>query len=184
MSAYVSKYSWKPGYSYKVSATTVGKALESIEQREGTVTAKSFLEYSRSEDAETHSMFEWDDSKAAEKYRLSQSGNIINQLAVEIVYAENTEPTELSVNLEGEVQRKQVVSAYLNIAPKSTKASASFVNLFDALGDDERKKQVLANAKGELTAFKRKYGTFRELAAIIFEIDKFIGVEEECAESS
>lgn len=171
MAAFVSKYSWKPGYSYKVSASTVGNALKKIEEEEGTVSAKGFLEYSRSEDSETHSMFEWRDDVAAEKYRLSQAGQIINQLAIEIVYTDDPTPKNVNVKLEDE-SKKQIVSAYVNVVPKSTKASASFVNTLSALESEEFKEQVLANALSELRAFRHKYGTLKEVASIVSEIEK------------
>ena len=171
MSAYVSRYSWKPGYHYKVSANTVGSVLKKIEEQNGSVSAKDFLEYSREETSETHSMFEWNDSVAAEKYRLSQSGHIINQLAIEIVYEGDSDPKNIEVKLDGET-RKQVVSAYVNVVPRSTKASANFINTATALEDARHRKQVLANAMSELRTFRGKYYTLKELSAVINEIDK------------
>ena len=171
MSAYVSKYSWRSGYNYKVSAETVGGVLKEIEESEGEVTSKSFLEYSRPEDSVTHSMFEWDDTVAAEKFRLYQSGRIINQLAIEIVYEGDSDPKNVEVKLESE-PRRQIVSAYVNVLPKSAKASASFINTASALEDSRYRRQVLANAMSELKAFRGKYGTLKELSAVIHEIDK------------
>ena len=169
MSVYVSKYSWKSGYNYKVSAETVGGVLKEIEESEGEVTSKSFLEFSRPEDSVTHSMFEWDDTVAAEKFRLYQSGRIINQLAIEIVYEDDGRPTEMTVDVVE--QKKQVVSAFVNTVGKSTKASASFTNVIDALNDPVKRQAVLSNAKMELASFKRKYGNLRELSAVIKAID-------------
>lgn len=189
MAAYVSKYSWKGGYSYGVSANVVGGVLNAIEKSKGEVTAKEFLEYSRPADSVTHSMFEWDDSVAAEKFRLYQSGRIINQLAIEIVYTEDTTPQEVSINViddKPEIEsdkpvatQTQIVSAYVNVKPKSVRAAASFVHTIDALKDSQQRAQVLANARGELTSFKRKYSVYKELAAVIREIDNFLEVDAE-----
>lgn len=189
MAAYVSKYSWKGGYSYGVSANTVGDALNTIEKNKGEVTAKEFLEYSRPAESETHSMFEWDDSVAAEKFRLYQSGKIINQLAIEIVYTEDTTPQEVSINVvddkpeteaqEPAVVKTQIVSAYVNVKQKAVAKPASFIHTIDAMRNKEQRAQVLANARGELTSFKRKYSVYRELAAVIREIDNFLEVDAE-----
>ena len=189
MSAYVSKYSWKNGYNYKVSAETVGGVLKEIEESEGEVTSKSFLEFSRPEDSVTHSMFEWDDSVAAEKFRIYQSGKIINQLAIEIVYTEDTTPQEVSINVvddkpeteaqEPAVVKTQIVSAYVNVKQKAVAKPASFIHTIDAMRNKEQRAQVLANARGELTSFKRKYSVYRELAAVIREIDNFLEVDAE-----
>ena len=189
MSAYVSKYSWKSGYNYKVSAETVGGVLKEIEESEGEVTSRSFLEFSRPEDSVTHSMFEWDDTVAAEKFRLYQSGRIINQLAIEIVYTEDTTPQEVSINVvddkpeteaqEPAVVKTQIVSAYVNVKQKAVAKPASFIHTIDAMRNKEQRAQVLANARGELTSFKRKYSVYRELAAVIREIDNFLEVDAE-----
>lgn len=176
MSAYVSKYSWRNGYNYKVSADTVGNVLRKIEETEGEVTSKNFLEYSRPEDSITHSMFEWDDTVAAEKYRLAQSGRIINQLSVEIVYTSDTTPTEMSVEVVE--QKRQVVSAYVNVVGKSTRSSASFANVIEALSDPDKRKAVLDNAKSELKSFKNKYSNLRELSAVIKAIDMLLESSE------
>lgn len=165
MAAFESKkFSWRPGYSYSVSAETVGKALEGIEQREGRVTSASFLEYSRPETADTHTMFEWNDSVAAEKYRLRQAASIIGQLDVKIQYIGSQEAEQKEVQITP-------VPAFVNVAGKSTKASASFVNVVAAHEDEVLWKQVMRNALGELNAFKRKYANYKEFAKVISAID-------------
>lgn len=172
MSAYVSKYSWRSGYSYKTSADTVGKALAKIEERDGSVTSKAFLEYSRPEESETHSMFEWDDSIAAEKYRLSQSGRIINQLQIEIVRTGDSVPMQTSVEVNnGELIQK--VSAFVNVMPKSTRGFATFNNTISALNDKVKRDAVLANAMSDLESFMEKYQTLDELSGVINSIKEF-----------
>ena len=84
---YKSKYSWRSGYRPRVSADIVGEVLSNLKEasESGTVNAEALLEYSRPEESETHDLFEWNDGIAAEKWRLYQSGRIINQLEVELV---------------------------------------------------------------------------------------------------
>lgn len=160
MAAFESKkFSWRDGYSYKVSAETVGRVLEGIEKKRGCVTAQDFLDYSRSETAETHSMFEWDDTVAAEKYRLGQSSKIINQIEVKVV----REPDD---------GKELTISAFVNVSPKAPAANATWVNIEKAHGDKDLWHRVMANAMGELKAFKRKYSRYKEFSGVIAEIDK------------
>ena len=166
LSAYVSKYSWKSGYNYKKSADVVGKVLTEIEERDGSVTSKSFLEYSRPEDSETHDMFEWDDTIAAEKYRLAQSGRIINQLQIEVVYSEDSSPREVEVEVN-RAERFKMVSAFVNVVPKTVKGSAVFTNTLSALRDKEKRVQVLKNALAELESFKARYESLEELSGVM-----------------
>ena len=170
MSAYVSKYSWKSGYNYKKSADVVGKVLTEIEERDGSVTSKSFLEYSRPEDSETHDMFEWDDTIAAEKYRLAQSGRIINQLQIEVVYSGDSSPKEVEVEVN-RTERFKRVSAFVNVVPKTVKGSAVFTNTLSALRDKEKRVQVLKNALAELESFKARYESLEELSGVMTAIE-------------
>lgn len=157
-------FSWRKGYSYKVSAETVGIALEQIEEKEGHVTSKGFLEYSRPEDSPTHSMFEWDDSVAAEKYRLNQSAKIINQLEVKIVCEQSGEDSS--------------IKAFVNVEPKKPLAVAAWVNVEKARGDEDMWQNVLKNALGELRAFKNKYARFEAFSGVFREIEKLEEIEK------
>lgn len=170
VSAFESKYSWKKGYQYKVSADTVGGVLNRIEKEEGKVTKESFLEYSRNENSETHEMFEWDDSVAAEKYRLRQAGQIISQLEVTIV-REDVQPREIEAEIEFNDEPTNI-SAFVNIAPKAPAAPATYYNINRAMSDESTRKQVIRNALFELQAFKRKYRNLTEFAELFEAIEK------------
>ena len=175
MAAFVSKrYSYSVGYHSKVKAQTVGKALEEIEKSGTEVTAQSFLDYSRDEASETHDMFEWDDSVAAEKYRLSQATNIICHLEVTEEWYEN-EPTEVELE-ERSVEPSQSTyfkSAYVNVAQRSSVSQkANYVPLKKALNDDEMRMRVLDNALMSLHAFERSYAFLEEMALVIDAIHK------------
>ena len=84
MPAYTNKYSYRNGFNFKVSAQVVGDTLEEI-AKTGEITSAKFLDVSRPEDAPTHNLFEWDDSTAAERYRLQQATIAINSIEVQIV---------------------------------------------------------------------------------------------------
>jgi hypothetical protein len=120
-------------------------------------------------------MFEWDDSIAAEKYRLAQSGRIINQLQVEVVYVGDRTPRKIDVEVtRTEAPRK--VSAFVNVTPRSTRGSAVFNNIQDAMSDENKSKQVLMNALADLKAFEEKYSTYKELYEVINAIHDFESV--------
>lgn len=172
MDVYKSKYSWRPGYNYKVAADVVGSVLEKIEERDGEVTSLAFLEYSRPEESETHSMFEWNDGIAAEKWRMFQSGRIINQLDVEMVIVEaEHETAELEIEEPAE-SRTHSVSAYMNVVPKGPGTPGTYRNAYSAMEDEQLRRQVLLNANNELQAFARKYQQYQEFAGVIAEIRK------------
>ena len=173
MSAFISKYSWKSGYQYKVSADTVGGVLNRIEKQEGQVTKESFLDYSRDENSETHSLFEWNDSIAAEKYRLRQAGNIISQLEVTIVH-EDIAPREITAQIESEEPQETKISAFVNVSPKAPTVNATYYNVNRAMSDTDTRAQVLRNALLELQAFERKYKNIKEFAELFKVIERVI----------
>jgi hypothetical protein len=149
------KYSYG-GVRYGVPAEVVGNVLGGIEDRDGGVTKEAFLEESRPESSPTHSMFEWNDAKAAEKYRLVQSKNIINNLRIEI-QTDTSTPT--------------VVKAFVNIQDKSQNSAGRYIRIERAVADEKSMGVLLRNAFAELGAFRRKYQGVKQLQAIFDAID-------------
>lgn len=148
---YETKYSWRAGHG-QVSPEAAGKVMESIEARDGAVTAQTFLDESRPEESPTHGCFEWDDSIAAEKYRLHQSQNTILDLIVTIKTDEKTVKKPAFVNV-------------------NTAGTASYNNVVYAFSVEESKSNVLNNALRELAAFKRKYESLTEMTDVIKAIN-------------
>lgn len=174
MAAFESKYSWKSGYKPKVSADIVGNALDRMrrESDDGTVNAEMLLEYSRPTDSETHDLFEWNDGIAAEKWRMYQSGRIINQLEVTMVRI-SKDPVEMPMpTIEG-FDKPIVSQAFINIAQRGPANRGSYTDAMTAFQNESYRNRVLSNAKSELEAFKRKYERFEELADVFAAINRF-----------
>ena len=147
----VRKYSYRHG-KVGASAQTVGETLERIEKRDGVVTKEAFLEESRPENSPTHNMFEWDDTVAAEKYRLEQSRMII---------------ADVVVTVERESKPRKV-AGYVNVTlGKHNKAEYNSIGV--AMEDTEKRKAVLSNAFDELKTFENKYSEYQELAGVFAE---------------
>lgn len=145
-------YEWK-GRKYAVNANIVGKEVEKIEREQGEVTARSFVEAARSEDSPLHNLLEWNDSKAAEKYRMYQASVIICCLSV--VHEDTPEPTR--------------VRAYMNVADDAdnpTRRTGSFINVQDAFADKEKRALILRVAIRELKELQQKYNALTELSAV------------------
>ena len=151
------KYSWKDGWQPKMSAETVGNVITEIEEKNGTVTKELFLDASRPVDSPTHNLFEWDDKKAGELYRLSISNKIIIQLNVEIE------------SVKGE--EKTYVPAFINI--RQTNDKAEYKNIVDALSDQESRELIVKRLKREVEALINRNRHINELADILqSEVDK------------
>ena len=85
------KYSWQSKWLAKnVNVNEVLKVLNKFDALGIPITAEILVETARSEDSVLHPLFEWNDSLAAEKYRLQQARTIINNIEVTIVSKHET----------------------------------------------------------------------------------------------
>lgn len=144
-------YKWK-NYKYSVPAEVVGKHFQKLEKKEGTLTSQNVLESARSEKSPIHSLFEWDNTKAAEQYRLKQAAQLICNLTVEI--ETDDKPIECR--------------AYMDVSEAKV---GSFINVQSAFQSEESREVVLRRALNELSAFKTKYKNLLELQDVFDVID-------------
>lgn len=139
---------WKINGIFKANAQ---KVYEEIGDRK--VTPEEVLEQARSdENSELHKCFEWNDSIAAEKYRLTQARQIIQLL---VIKPEKKE--------EPQVRVFQITTETNNYQP---------TKLF--LEQPDEYKALLQRAKNELSALKTRYKTLSELEKVFEAIDEII----------
>lgn len=154
------KIKWKAGSQFKVEAQVAADTIRELQKTLGkdTITAQELLDDSRDENAPLHSCFEWDDTIAAEKYRLWQARHIIHSL--EVVIAKENMPTT-STRL------------FVNVVPQAPKRQGEFTTIDIALKNKTYREQILSNALIELRSFRRKYAAYEELTGVFNAIDSF-----------
>lgn len=157
MPAFTNKYSYRRGFNFKVPAQIVGETLEELAQN-GELTSLSFLDASRPEESPTHNLFEWDDSIAAERYRLQQATVAINSIEVQIINEANA--------------TVMPQAAFVNVISKAPSRPGSFAPIEIALSDENMRSTLLLNALNELKSFRRKYNQLSELTDVFLEIKK------------
>lgn len=148
----VYKYEWK--FQQSVDADTVGKEFERLEAEKGSLNAIDVLESAKSETSPLHNLFEWDDTVAANKYRLSQANYYIRILI----------RTETKEN-----EPIRSYRAYVNVNANPQSAGV-FENTPKALSQEETRKIVLNNALKELENFEKKYNALTELSVVFSAI--------------
>lgn len=155
----VYKYEWRYQH-FPVKADEAGKEFERIEKENGKVTAENLLESARPENSVMHDCFEWNDTEAAEKYRLLEAKNVINQLVKVAVTEENS-------------GRSKEQRAYVNINPnRGFGSKGDYISIERAMSEEETRKIVLKRALDELIMFQRKYQDFSELSEIFSAIQE------------
>ena len=135
---------WKIKGIFKADAQKVADEIG-----ENKVTPQEVLDKARDENSELHKCFEWNDSVAAEKYRLQQARAII----VNLVYSPKTEEKQ-------PVRCFQITTERCTYQPTKT-----------FLVQEDEYQSLLKKAKAELDSFKKKYKTLSELEEVFNAID-------------
>lgn len=139
---------WKIKGFYKADAE---KVYEEITALGDSFSPEDIVEAAKDETSELHKCFEWQDEVAAEKWRLHTARMLVNQLVIR---------TETSDNIPVAVR---VISS---ASEKNTYAPTQML-----IRSETEYADLLARAKAELEAFKRKYATVTELQDIFAMIE-------------
>lgn len=132
------------------------KCYEEIKGIGEEVKPEQVVEKATNPDSELHKCFDWDDSSAANKFRLYQARLVINHLIV--------------VTRETEDEEKEPVQFRVMMKNDNNRDSGYKQTLVMVRDEDEYSK-LLEQAYKELQAFKQKYQCLSELAEIIALID-------------
>lgn len=144
--------------AYSVSADVAGRVMENLEVGPG-LTAKNLVNVSRPGDAPLHSLFEWDDSVAAEYYRENQARRII--ASIEIVREDVPEVEEKPV----------MIRAFHALRTEETEG---YEHIQRIMSDEEKRNRLLELAKRDMNIFKEKYKELKELSKVFDSIDEFL----------
>ena len=155
MAAYKYEFSGNIGY-HKVSAQTVGEVCEELE-KSGGLSPKALLDASRDEDAPLHSEFTWDDTEAAEKWRLEQARLLISH--VRIVMSDDTQ--------EREAMKER---GFVTIPGRQS----VYVSLDTALHKEEYRNHLLEQARRDSETFIAKYRRVEELSEVVRAMNAFL----------
>lgn len=144
-------YRWKIPGIIPVDAQTAGEELDRIYKRDGVLSPDAIVKDNTDPSAPLHNCFEWDNEKAAHKYRVSQAQEIIRT----IIYI----PEETNDN--------QPVRAFVSVAKEYHPTKI-------VMQDEYKKSTLLEAALADLRAFKRKYESLVELSNIFDAISNLM----------
>lgn len=89
-------YAWKiPSFAKNIDIDLAIQEMERIETLYGSLTPQNILDASRPKNALFHTLFQWDDTQAAEQYRLQQARTILNNIEVTVI--SDGQPKQLAV---------------------------------------------------------------------------------------
>lgn len=140
---------------FPVTAQTAGEELTRIYERRGELDPADIVEESRDEEAPLHPCFEWNDAKAAEKYREHQAAKLIRAV----------------VTVEETTKGPQYVRAFPHV-------EQHYHPIRVVLSSKERTEELLHTAMRELVSFRNKYEILSELAGVFEAIDQLKDIVE------
>lgn len=136
---------WREGYGFykDVDPNKVAQEIRGIGEE---ATSQQIVDRARDENSELHKCFEWDDSIAAEQYRIQQARYVVHHLVI-----------------KEEVVPKDRPEVRYFVKPKQ---SEGYKQTQFVMKIDTEYEALLKQAWAELQAFKRKYSMLKELQEI------------------
>lgn len=140
----MNKYKPTKGASFGLKqAQALGETLEKIGH---SAKPEQLVDAARPKSSPIHSLFEWDDTAAAERYRLWQARNHINHLEVIVITNEGDRSTK----------------AFHSVVVQSGDTrERSYYSVEAVVEDEELNAQVIRKALAELNYWRSKYAEFK-----------------------
>lgn len=153
----------KMGHIREEDVVRVGNELQDLADKNGKqFDASLVVEAARSPASAMHRYFEWDDSAAAQQWRLSQARSLIRSIHVKIVVKDGPEP-------ETAYTRKY---HHVRTSEPDAESATAYVPIEVVTSRENYMNQVLANAERELFAWRERVRTYQSLK----EFQRFKGI--------
>lgn len=136
----------------------ISSELRKIERECSIITPAMVVQAALDKQSPLHQFFEWDDTQAAEKYRLWQARKLIATVYLVPSDAPDSEPVRAFVNIQSEEEDELAEDQGYVWSP----------------GLDSRpnyKAQVVSYAAHQLKLWRTKFGAYKEFFGVVREID-------------
>jgi hypothetical protein len=151
----------KANLKEKIFVVTIQEELEYIRiQNGGLLDPVKVVAYARNSETALHHKFEWDDSVAAEQYRIWQARKIIS--------------LELTI-VQGIKSESVSIRTYSSLSDDRRGEEARGYRLsMDILSDEDLTQRLLEEARQEMRLFRRKYEKLKELSKVFEAMDSLL----------
>ena len=153
------KAMWEPEWKRFAKGTDPQKVADEIFSISDTPTASQIVEMARDPEKESHVLFEWNDTLAAQEWRKEQARLVMRNLKVEFVH-EETDSDE----------RKKFTPVRLFYGNPVEKEG--FAAITTIMENKDMYDQLLDRAKMEIKSYRKKYSMLKELEPLFDVIDK------------
>ncbi|MCK9429538.1 MAG: hypothetical protein M0R17_06000 [Candidatus Omnitrophica bacterium] len=148
----------KKGFDYKYTEKFTKEVINEILEvkDEKGLTAENLLERAKDKNSPIHNFFEWDNSQAAEKWRIYQARLIINSVQVIV----NSKEMYAFENVQ------------INVNDLNEETKREYKPIVEILSTEEYRNQVISSALESISYWRNKYKEYNELDVIFKVIDK------------
>lgn len=154
------QYAWKEGTRLPVSADVAASELKRIKRVEGVLKAQIVVDHARDPSNPIHKCFKWDDTEAANSYRLYQARCLMHNLyTVKWKEDEATPDRPFIFNVQTEEDGRQYKTAA------------------EIMDDRPAYDYLFDNAVAIIKGWRKRFAHIKELEGIHREIDKVTGEE-------
>lgn len=156
-------YKWRVT-KYKLDAQVAGEELGRIADTRP-LTAEAVVEESRDDSAVLHSIFEWNNDKAGDRWRESQAGDLLRNIVV------------VNIITEEDKSENEYTRAFVNIIDDEDR---SYVPVRVVIDNPVYMQQYIGQALRDLEAFRKKYQGVTELSSSFCFLDDFTESVKAC----
>ena len=149
------KYERRSSFRLHGKAQALGQEIERLRRKRGHLTAQLLVDEASDPASKLHNEFQWDDTAAAEAYRLDQASYLLRAIVI-VREPQNGDP--------------RIVRAFVHLADEE--AGPVFTSITVAMGDPLMRLQVLDRAWRELEGWRQRYSEYHELAKVFAAMDE------------
>jgi hypothetical protein len=144
------------------AAKIVAETLQQITSRHrGELRPADVVKEAKRRQSPLHPYFEWDNTKAAQQYRLEQARDLIRSVEVVIVDHTPDGPKEVTVH------RK-----FPNLQEGGRRGTSPYRDMNAVMENEDMTEMLVQRALEDLEIFKARYQHLKQLKGVITEIDR------------
>lgn len=123
---------------------------------DGVLRVEAVVEAARSTESPLHTWFEWDDTKAANEYRLEQARRLIRRVLVFVEFNGSEVP----------------VRAFISLAKDRKEDGGGYRTTVSVMADKDLRHSALSEALDDMVRFERKYRHLSDLAGVLASMEQ------------
>jgi hypothetical protein len=144
---------------------TISEELAIIQELNGgLINPIQVVEYARNPNTLLHKKFEWEDSVAAEKYRVWQARKIIS---LELIVIKEDINGKMQAFTDVHEEGGRIVRAFISLADdRRSEDERGYRSVIDVMSDEQLREKMLEEARNDMRLFRRKYESLSALSKV------------------